>query len=107
MDEMGVGPEDIQHVYLAGALGNYVNPYSAVRIGMIPGFDPEMITSLGNAASTGASMVLLSKEYWQTANELSDSIEHIELSSRIDFNQYFVDSIDFPEATAVAAKSQG
>jgi len=107
MDEMGVGPEDIQHVYLAGALGNYVNPYSAVRIGMIPGFDPEMITSLGNAASTGASMVLLSKEYWQTANELSDSIEHIELSSRIDFNQYFVESIDFPKATAFAGKSQG
>jgi uncharacterized 2Fe-2S/4Fe-4S cluster protein (DUF4445 family) len=97
MDEMGIGTEDIGHVYLAGALGNYVDPLSAMRIGMIPRFDPEIITSLGNAASTGASMALLSKEYWQMANELSDFIEHIELSSRLDFDQYFVDYLDFPK----------
>ncbi len=97
IDEMGITPHDIRRVYLAGALGNYVNPYSAVRIGLIPGgIDPEIITSIGNAASTGASMVLLAKEYWRTANELSGFIEHIELSSRVDFNQYFVENIDFP-----------
>ena len=97
MDEMGVGTEDINCVYLAGALGNYVDPYSAMRLGLIPRFDPEIITSLGNAASTGASMVLLSKDYWQKANELADFIEHVELSSRLDFNQYFIEHMDFPE----------
>ena len=96
MDEMGVGIEDIHRLYLAGALGNYVNPYSAMRIGLIPTVDPEIITSLGNAASTGASMVLLSTDYWPMANELAQSIEHIELSSRLDFNQYFIEQIDFP-----------
>ena len=97
MDEMGIGTEDIQRVYLAGALGNYINPNSAMRIGLIPRFDPEIVTSLGNAASTGASVVLLSKDYWQKANELSRSIEHVELSYRIDFNQYFIEHMDFPE----------
>jgi uncharacterized 2Fe-2S/4Fe-4S cluster protein (DUF4445 family) len=37
-------------------------------IGLIPRFDLEIVTSLGNAASTGASMVLLSQDYWQMAN---------------------------------------
>ena len=97
MDEMGVDTWGITRVYLAGALGNYISPASAVRIGLLPGFDPDLITSLGNAASTGASMVLLSKNYWQTANDLSDSIEHIELSSRTDFNDYFIEHLDFPE----------
>lgn len=97
MDEMGVDTWDITRVHLAGALGNYISPASAVRIGLLPGFDPDLITSLGNAASTGASMVLLSKNYWQTANDLSDSIEHIELSSRTDFNDYFIEHLDFPE----------
>jgi uncharacterized 2Fe-2S/4Fe-4S cluster protein (DUF4445 family) len=97
MDEMGVDTRDITRVYLAGALGNYTSPASAVRIGLLPGFDPDLVTSLGNAASTGASMVLLSKNYWRTANELSDSIEHIELSSRTDFNDYFIEHLDFPE----------
>lgn len=106
MGELGVGPEDIQRVYLAGALGNYVNPYSAMRIGLIPGIDPEMITSLGNAASTGASMVLLSKDYWQMANELSDSIEHVELSSRLDFNENFVQNLDFPRGNLERASDK-
>jgi len=97
MDEMGIGAGDIDRVYLAGALGNYINPYSAMRIGLLPRLDPEIITSLGNAASTGASMVLLSKAYWQMANHLADFIEHVELSSRLDFNQYFIEHMDFPE----------
>jgi uncharacterized 2Fe-2S/4Fe-4S cluster protein (DUF4445 family) len=97
MGEMGVTTDDISHVYLAGALGNYVDPLSAMRIGLIPRFDPAIVASLGNAASTGASMALLSKSVWQTANILSDSIEHIELSSRLDFDQYFVEHIDFPK----------
>ena len=39
----------------------------------------------------------LSKAYWQKANELAHSIEHIELSTRLDFNEYFVESLNFPE----------
>jgi len=97
MNEMGIGTEDIRRVYLAGALGNYVNPYSAMRIGLIPRLNLEIVTSLGNAASTGASMVLLSKDYWKMANELANLIEHVELSSRPDFNQYFVEHMDFPQ----------
>jgi uncharacterized 2Fe-2S/4Fe-4S cluster protein (DUF4445 family) len=96
MDEMGIRVGDISRVYLAGALGNYVNPFSAIRIGLIPMVSRDIIASLGNAATTGASMVLLSKDYWQTANELVDFIEHIELSSRLDFNNYFIEHMDFP-----------
>ncbi|MFC1951567.1 ASKHA domain-containing protein [Chloroflexota bacterium] len=94
-DELGIRTEDIDRVYLAGALGNYVSPHSAMRIGLFPRLDPEIITSLGNASSTGASMVLLSKDYWQMASKLTGFIEHIELSSRLDFNQYFIEQMDF------------
>jgi len=97
MDEMGVKVEEIDRVYLAGALGNYVHPLSAMRIGLIPKVRPGIVQSLGNAASTGASMVLLCKTYWRMANELAHSIEHIELSTRIDFNEYFIQSLNFPE----------
>ena len=96
LDEMGIGTDDIARVYLAGALGNYVSPASAMRIGLIPRFDPDIVTSLGNAASTGASIVLLSRDYWQMANQLAHSIEHVEMSSRLDFNQHFIDQMDFP-----------
>jgi uncharacterized 2Fe-2S/4Fe-4S cluster protein (DUF4445 family) len=97
MDELGIEAKDINCVYLAGALGNYVDPFSAVRIGLLPRINPEIITSLGNAASSGASMVLLSKKHWRMARDLIDFIEHIELSCRHDFNEYFVENMDFPK----------
>ena len=96
MRVMEIGPEDIRHVYLAGALGNYLNPYSAMRIGLIPHFRPEIIKSLGNAASTGAAMVLLSKSCWQSANSIADFVEHVELSSQPGFNESFVEQMNFP-----------
>ena len=96
MDELGVGIEDISKVYLAGALGNYVNPISTLRIGLVPEVNVEIIKSLGNAASMGASMVLLSKKHWQMAEDIARFIEHIELSCRKDFNQHFVEQLDFP-----------
>ena len=97
MDEIGIGVQDIHHIYLAGALGNYVDPYSAIRTGLLPEVNPEIIRSLGNAASMGASMALLSKNHWQRAKDIADFIEHIELSSRLDFNQYFIEHMDFPK----------
>jgi uncharacterized 2Fe-2S/4Fe-4S cluster protein (DUF4445 family) len=97
MDKMGIGIQDLDQICLAGALGNFVNPYSAMRIGLLPTVDPDKIKSLGNAASTGAVMVLLSRSYWQMANELSKSIEHVELSAHPDFNRYFVDNLNFPD----------
>jgi len=96
MDQMGVGIRDIDLVYVAGAFGNYIHPQSALRIGLIPKVDPKIIHAIGNAASTGASMVLLAKGYWKLANELAKSLEHVELSTRPDFNEYFIENLNFP-----------
>ena len=93
---MGVGIEDIDMVYLAGALGNYVHPHSAMRIGLLPRVNPEKIVSLGNAASTGANMILLSKRYWEKSVEIAAALEHIELSGHADFFDQFVKAMDFP-----------
>jgi len=97
MDEMGIGVQGIHHVYLAGALGNYVDSNSAIRTGLLPRVSPDIVRSLGNAASTGVSTVLLFRDHWTMATELARFIEHIEMSYRLDFNQYFIEHMDFPK----------
>jgi uncharacterized 2Fe-2S/4Fe-4S cluster protein (DUF4445 family) len=94
--EMGIGLQDLHRVDLAGALGNYINHFSALRVGLLPIGNPEMINSLGNAASTGVSMVLLSKPYWHRSTRIAQAIHHVELSSRLDFNELFIEHMDFP-----------
>jgi uncharacterized 2Fe-2S/4Fe-4S cluster protein (DUF4445 family) len=97
LNELGIGIEDISQVYLAGALGNYADRLSTLRIGLIPSINIERIKSLGNTASIGASMVLLSKKYWRMAEDVTKFVENIELSSRRDFNEYFVEQLNFPK----------
>lgn len=96
MKTMGVDTKDIDVIYLAGALGNYVHPLSAMRIGLIPRIDPEKIIPLGNAASTGAKMVLLSRQYWNKSAEIAQFIEHVELSTHPNLFDYFVKEMSFP-----------
>jgi len=88
--------EDIHAVYLAGALGNYIHPLSAMRIGLLPRTNPEKIISLGNAASSGANMILLSKRYWERSAEIAAGLEHLELSGHVDFFDQFVEEMNFP-----------
>ena len=98
MAEMGVAPEDLDMIYLAGALGNYVNPYSAMRIGLIPTVDVEKVVSLGNAASAGAKMALMSKRNWQKATQIVEQIDHVELSIHPQFYDRFIEAMNFPDA---------
>jgi len=98
--EWGIASRDIDYIYLAGALGNYINPRSAMRIGLLPRMDPERILSLGNAASAGAAMALLSRTHWCKAQTLAHSIDHIELSTRRDFADLFVAHMRFPEGAS-------
>jgi len=93
---MGAGIEDIDDIYLAGALGNYVHPFSAMRIGLLPKVNPAKIISLGNAASTGANMILLSKHYWERSAEIAADLEHLELSGHADFFDSFIEEMNFP-----------
>jgi uncharacterized 2Fe-2S/4Fe-4S cluster protein (DUF4445 family) len=97
LDMMGASFEDIGEVCLAGALGNYIHPLSAMRIGLLPEVNLDIISPLGNAASTGAKMVLLSKEYWNKASEITRFIEHVELSGLPAFFENFIREMDFPE----------
>ncbi len=96
MAEMGVAPGDLDMIYLAGALGNYVNPYSAMRIGLIPTVDVEKVLSLGNAASAGAEMALMSKRNWEKAAQIVEHIDHVELSVHPQFYDRFIEAMNFP-----------
>jgi uncharacterized 2Fe-2S/4Fe-4S cluster protein (DUF4445 family) len=59
MHQGGVSMDEIDVLYLAGGFGSYLNLQSAGQIGLIPEALTNRTKVLGNAALTGASMVLL------------------------------------------------
>ena len=94
---MGVETGDIQNVYLAGAFGNYLNPASACRIGMIPPVLLERIVPIGNAAGEGAKLCALSREEFAYSQRLAKQAEFLELASLPDFQDCYVDALEFAE----------
>lgn len=89
---------DIDEIVLAGAFGNYIPRESAKLMGLIFDLPAEKIKSIGNAAGVGAQLCLLSKKEREKAQTLSETVEYIELSSRKDFQQEFMDAMFFPHS---------
>jgi uncharacterized 2Fe-2S/4Fe-4S cluster protein (DUF4445 family) len=94
--ELGVAPEDVAQVLLAGSFGSYLSPASAVRIGLVPRLPLTRIISAGNVAGEGAKIVALSVQERAAANAILDEVEYVELSGRTDFNDLFIDQLAFP-----------
>jgi uncharacterized 2Fe-2S/4Fe-4S cluster protein (DUF4445 family) len=94
--ELGVAPEEITQVLLAGSFGAYLTPISAVRIGLVPKLALPRIISAGNVAGEGAKIAALSLRERAEAYSILREVEYVELSGRADFNDLFIDQLAFP-----------
>ena len=92
----GVPVERVAELMLAGGFGNYVSIRSAVRIGLIPPLPESRVRYVGNAASLGAQLALLSERERHRAATVAARIEHVALATHPDFEDIFVDAMNFP-----------
>jgi uncharacterized 2Fe-2S/4Fe-4S cluster protein (DUF4445 family) len=95
----GVPADRVTELMLAGGFGNYVSIESAQRIGLIPALPRGRVRYVGNAASLGAQLCLLSERHRAEAERVAARIEHVSLATHPDFEQIFVDAMNFPVAT--------
>ena len=95
--QLGLEVKDIQKVQLAGAFGNYLNPRSACRIGLLLEELLERIEPIGNAAGSGAKMLACDRKLLPLTQELTNKIEFLELASLPDFSRTFAKSMNFRE----------
>jgi len=95
MDELRIDISQVEEIFLAGAFGNYIDPGNAEIIGLLPPYPLERIRPVGNAAGEGAKMVLLSREAREEARRIARQVQFIELASRFDFQERFVEALAF------------
>jgi uncharacterized 2Fe-2S/4Fe-4S cluster protein (DUF4445 family) len=93
---LGIGDEELSELLLAGGFGNYLSIPSAVRIGLIPDLGEGRIRYVGNAAALGAQLALVSEPERARAERLARSIEHVALATHPDFQDLFVEAMNFP-----------
>ena len=93
--KVSLDDDSLKQIFLAGAFGNYIRPESALRIGLLPDVPLERIHFVGNAAASGAQMILVSRQYRDKACELARKIHYVEIAHEKDFQTIFAESMFF------------
>ncbi len=93
---MGTDYERIDRVYLAGVFGSFLKPSSAIAVGLLPRSLESRVEFAGNAALSGAEMMLASERHWSHALEISERVEVANLSGDPLFEKAFIESLSFP-----------
>ena len=96
LQQAGLTPSHVDRVLVAGAFGSYMDPRSACRIGLIPPQLRQKVRPIGNAAGEGAALALLDRRTLADSRALAERITFTELASSPDFQEYFVDELEFP-----------
>ena len=86
MERLEITEKEIQTVYIAGAFGNYMNPVSAGKIGLLPASLVKKVKPVGNAAGEGAKIALVNEKEMLDMDELVRKIEFVELAASIHRN---------------------
>jgi uncharacterized 2Fe-2S/4Fe-4S cluster protein (DUF4445 family) len=93
----GLRTDQIDEILIAGAFGSHIEIGSALQIGLFPPVGPQRIRQIGNAAGTGAGLMLLSTSERREAAELSERIHYVELATDRAFTRLFALSQRFPD----------
>ncbi len=96
IQSVGISFEDIDHFYVAGAFGNYIDPQKAITIGMLPDMPLERFKGLGNAAGEGACSALLDRQVFSEVEEVCSRITYLEMNVRGDFMNQLTAALFLP-----------
>lgn len=90
-----LGYADLSALYVAGGFGSYLNIENAAYIGLIPGELSEKVSVIGNAALTGASMLLLDSTLREKAESLAKMSVTFNLAESDIFSDEYMNGMMF------------
>lgn len=95
LTEYGITPDDVDHLVLAGAFGNYIDVDNALSIGLLPPVAREKILSIGNGAGQGVQALLLDNSFRDKLAAIPEKSTHIELADNPNFMELYILNMNF------------
>jgi uncharacterized 2Fe-2S/4Fe-4S cluster protein (DUF4445 family) len=86
---------DLDRVLIAGSFGYHLREESLINIGLLPAAFAGKIKFLGNTSQSGGRAFLLNTYYRDEIAALVSEAETVELANRGDFNDLFIDCLNF------------
>ena len=86
---------EVDTLYIAGGFGSYLDVPNAGKIGLLPEEMTSRVTVLGNAALTGAAMLLLYDDLRISCEEMAQATRIVELASNPVFVSEYMERMMF------------
>ncbi len=96
----GLDFTDLKKFYVAGTFGSFINPISAISIGMLPDIPISTFEVLGNSSLGGAKLLLTSPDAFDRILSIRQSITYIELNVNQEFMNMFSGAKFYPHTEA-------
>jgi uncharacterized 2Fe-2S/4Fe-4S cluster protein (DUF4445 family) len=81
--------KDFRKFYVAGTFGSYINPRSAIVLGMLPDLPLDAYEALGNTSLAGAAMALLSLRKREEVEGIRNRVTYVEMNVNQEFMNEF------------------
>jgi uncharacterized 2Fe-2S/4Fe-4S cluster protein (DUF4445 family) len=86
---VGISSDDLSTFFVAGTFGSFINPVSAISIGMLPDLSLNVYKPLGNSSLGGATLLLTESNSYEEIDLIRDSITYLELNVNQEFMNRF------------------
>jgi uncharacterized 2Fe-2S/4Fe-4S cluster protein (DUF4445 family) len=86
---VGIQLKELATFYVAGTFGSFIDPRSAITIGMLPDLPLESYRPLGNSSLGGAALALASADSLAQIDRIRDRITYLELNVNQEFMNRF------------------
>ena len=86
---VGMALKDLKRFFVAGTFGSFINPRSAITIGMLPDLPLESYRPLGNSSLGGATLALTAADCLAETDRIRDRITYLELNVNPEFMNRF------------------
>jgi uncharacterized 2Fe-2S/4Fe-4S cluster protein (DUF4445 family) len=93
---LNLGFDDLEHLYIAGGFGNYLDLPAAVAIGLLPDIPLEKVKFIGNSSLSGAKLAILSREAFAEVENIAQKMTYIDLSSNLQFMDEYSSALFLP-----------
>jgi uncharacterized 2Fe-2S/4Fe-4S cluster protein (DUF4445 family) len=95
-ETVGISLRELSAFYVAGTFGSFIDPESAIAIGMMPDLPHDRYIPLGNSSLEGATLALTTNRCLNEIFEIRDQITYLELNVNQDFMNRFSAAKFFP-----------
>lgn len=93
LEKAGMGLKDLEHIYICGAFGRYLNKKNGQKIGLLPVIEPQKIELCGNTSLAGCELLLFSQEKQKIIRLLKERARLINMSQVPRFEESFINNL--------------